>query len=337
MNGSKSSENRDAKRAQSAGSAAEAYRKVSSPYGFTMYDVEATAAIEKASRAAQDIVRAHGFERIMPAMVDFPETFSEGTHAQMFTMKDNSGERLALRNDITSQVIKGYVRQIQQKSDQKLRRFYYAAPVYKDVRKNYPLPREIYQIGCEVVGEYASAQLSNLVAISEEILSEVFSLSSVTQVTDVVLHRAFVEIGGDAFAEAERRRDVPYFATLLAEKFGVRGAAATELALWLLYPQPGDKAPQSAVSLPESVRIALKQSEATVFSIIAETEKKKIRTFWQPLAEPRSSYYSGAFFETYVPGFTDPIARGGEYNELVKRYADIEAGACGFALDLLAV
>jgi hypothetical protein len=160
-----------------AGSA-EGYRKVSSPYGFSMYDVEATAALEKASRAAQDILRSHGFERIMPAMVDFPETFAEGTHSEMFSMKDNSGERLALRNDITAQVIKGYVRQIESKAGHDVRRFFYAAPVYKDVRKNYPLPREIYQIGGEVVGEKAENSLPELISISQKILSDVFNLES---------------------------------------------------------------------------------------------------------------------------------------------------------------
>lgn len=318
-------------------SAAEAYRKVSSPYGFSMYDVEATAAIEKASRHAQEIVRAHGFERIMPAMVDFPETFSEGTHAQMFTVKDNSGERLALRNDITSQVIKGYVRQIREKTGQNLRRFFYAAPVYKDVRKNYPLPREIYQIGCEVVGENASAELGHLIEISDEILKKVFSLQAVTQVTDVSLHNAFLAIGGGAFSEAESRRDAPHFSTLLTEKFGVAAASATELALWLLYPQENGNAPASSAQLPESIRAALKTSESAAGAIVAEAAKRDIRTFWQPLAEPRSSYYSGVFFETYVAGFTDPIARGGEYHELVKRYAPVDAEACGFALDLLAI
>ncbi|HRP70156.1 MAG TPA: ATP phosphoribosyltransferase regulatory subunit, partial [Turneriella sp.] len=92
-----------------------AYRKVSSPYGFTMYDVEATQALEKASRAAQDLIRAHGFERIMPAMIDYPETFAEGAHRDIFSIKDNSGENLVLRNDITAQVVKGYVRQIERK------------------------------------------------------------------------------------------------------------------------------------------------------------------------------------------------------------------------------
>ncbi|AFM12824.1 ATP phosphoribosyltransferase regulatory subunit [Turneriella parva] len=322
---------------QAQGSAVEAYRKVSSPYGFSMYDVEATAAIEKASRHAQDIVRAHGFERIMPAMVDFPETFSEGTHAQMFTMKDNSGERLALRNDITSQVIKGYVRQISEKSGQKLRRFYYAAPVYKDVRKNYPLPREIYQIGCEVVGEKASAELGRLIAISDEILKKVFSLQAVTQITEVSLYNAFFEALGAPLAEAVARRDAPYFGSLLAEKLGVTTASASSLALWLLYPQENEAAPAAVADLPEAIRRALQQSEGAAQAKVADAAKNKIRTFWQPLAEPRSSYYSGVFFETFVAGFTDPIARGGEYHELVKRYAPVEAEACGFALDLLAI
>ena len=151
------------------GAGAEGYRKVSSPYGFSMYDVEATAALEKASRAAQDILRLHGFERIMPAMVDYPETFAEGTHSEMFSMKDNGGERLALRNDITSQVVKGYVRQIESKAGHATRKFFYAAPVYKDVRKNYPLPREIYQIGCEVVGSQADASLPDLVRMMEKV------------------------------------------------------------------------------------------------------------------------------------------------------------------------
>lgn len=322
---------------QAQGSAVEAYRKVSSPYGFSMYDVEATAAIEKASRHAQDIVRAHGFERIMPAMVDFPETFSEGTHAQMFTMKDNSGERLALRNDITSQVIKGYVRQISEKSGQKLRRFYYAAPVYKDVRKNYPLPREIYQIGCEVVGEKASAELGRLIAISDEILKKVFSLQAVTQITEVSLYNAFSESLGAPLAEAVARRDAPYFASLLAERLGVAAASASSLALWLLYPQENEAAPAAVADLPEAIRRALQQSEGAAQAKVEDAAKNKIRTFWQPLAEPRSSYYSGVFFETFVAGFTDPIARGGEYHELVKRYAPVEAEACGFALDLLAI
>ena len=69
--------------------------------------------------------------------------------------------------------------------------------------------------------------------------------------------------------------------------------------------------------------------------MVAALQKNGIEAFWQPLCEPRSTYYSGLFFETYVPGFTEPMARGGVYNHLVKRYADIEAGACGFALDLL--
>lgn len=320
-----------------APSTAEAYRKVSSPYGFSMYDVEATAAIEKASRQAQDIVRTHGFERIMPAMVDFPETFSEGTHAQMFTMKDNSGERLALRNDITSQVIKGFVRQISEKTGQKLRRFYYAAPVYKDVRKNYPLPREIYQIGCEVVGEKASAELGRLIAITDEILKKVFSLSAVTQVTDVQLYNAFVALLGAPVVEAVSRRDAPYLTTLLTTRLGVSAGSATDLAMWLLYPQANEAAPAAVSELPEAIRKALKQSEAAARAKTADAAGKDIRTFWQPLAEPRSSYYSGVFFETYVAGFTDPIARGGEYHDLVKRYAPVDAEACGFALDLLAI
>lgn len=316
------------------GAGAEAYRKVSSPYGFSMYDVEATAALEKASRAAQDILRAQGFERIMPAMVDYPETFAEGTHSEMFSMKDNGGERLALRNDITAQVVKGYVRQIESKADQATRKFFYAAPVYKDVRKNYPLPREIYQIGCEVVGAQADASLPDLVRISHQILTEVFQLKSAVAISDVRLHNAFAAIGGAEFLAAERRRDVPFFAEILVSKLGIIKADAEKLAVWFFYPAATSEVAAIA-SLPAHLRELLSVIRTETDKIIAPLVAAGVAAYWQPLAEPRSSYYTGIFFETYAPGFTEPLVRGGIYNELVKRYANIEAGACGFALDLL--
>jgi ATP phosphoribosyltransferase regulatory subunit len=320
----------------SAGSGTELkYRKVSSPYGFSMYDVEATAAIERASRAAQEIVKAHGFERIMPAMVDYPETFSENQHSEMFSLKDNSGERLALRNDITAQVIKGYVRQIKRKTGVKVRRFYYAAPVYKDVRKNYPLPREIWQIGCEIVGENADSHLAELLTISQRIMREVFGHETATQVSDVRLRNIFAELAGPDYPAAERRRDAPFLVRILTEEFSVTEAEARELALWFFYPTPEKKIPQAVTSLPDILQAAIGDAAAEADKLIRELAAAGINATWQPLCEPRSSYYSGLFFETYARGFTEPLVRGGVYNELVSRYAEIEAGACGFAVDLL--
>mgnify|MGYP005854070469 CR=1 FL=1 len=311
------------------------YRKVSSPYGFRMYDVEATAAIEKASRAAQEIVRSYGFERIMPAMVDYPETFTESQHGEMFSLKDNSGERLALRNDITAQVIKGYVRQIKRKSGVSLRKFYYAAPVYKDVRKNYPLPREIWQIGCEIIGENADGQLAELLTISQRIMREVFGHETATQVADVRLRNIFAELAGPDYPAAERRRDAPLLVRILKDEFNLADGEARELALWLFYPTPGAKMPQGVSSLPDILQTALSEAAMETEKTIRLLAAAGINATWQPLCEPRSSYYSGLFFETYARGFTEPLVRGGVYNELVSRYAEIEAGACGFALDLL--
>lgn len=318
-----------------ATSFAEGYRKVSSPYGFSMFDVEATAGLERASRAAQDIVRAHGFERIMPATIDFPDTFSENSHTEMFSLKDNSGERLALRNDITAQVIKGYVRQIERRHEQKLRKFYYAAPVYKDIRKNYPLPREIHQIGCEVIGEKAENEFASLIQISRQILAEVFQLTSATQISDVRLRDIFAQIATNDYIDAESRRDAPHLAQILERSMKVSAADSGRLAVWLFYASDWQNIPAAANSLPAEVKQQLKQSAEVAGEMIAGLQKSSIDAYWQPLCEPRSSYYSGLFFETFVPGFTEPMARGGVYNDLVKRYADIEAGACGFALDVL--
>jgi ATP phosphoribosyltransferase regulatory subunit len=316
-------------------SAESKYRKVSSPYGFSMYDVDATAAIERASRAAQEIVKSYGFERIMPAMIDYPETFSESQHSDLFTLKDNSGERLALRNDITAQVIKGYVRQIKRKSGVNLRKFYYAAPVYKDIRKNYPLPREIWQIGCEIVGENADSHLAELLTISQRILSEVFGYETATQIADVRLRNSFAELAGPDYPAAERRRDVPLLVRILTDEFSLTTEEARELALWLFYATADKKIPQAVGSLPDILQSALGEAAAEAEKTIRLLATNGISATWQPLCKPRSSYYSGLFFETYARGFTEPLVRGGVYNELVSRYAEMQASACGFALDLL--
>lgn len=311
------------------------HKKVSSPYGFSMYDVAATENLQRLSRAAQEIISKSGFERIMPAMVDFPETFSENSHAEMFSFKDNSGERLALRNDVTAQVIKGYVRQLENRKGQALRKFYYAAPVYKDVRKNYPLPREIYQIGCEVVGEGAENNLSELLLLSHRLLKDILAVESAIALSDISVRAPIAEVLGKDYAAAEARRDAPLLAQLLQDKAKLDDAQAKKLALWLFYPAPGQAMPDSVKSLPGAVSAVLTAAEGKIREHISELKKNNIEAFWQPLTEPRSSYYSGVFFETYVKGFTEPLVRGGVYNDLIKRYADVDAGACGFALDLL--
>lgn len=316
-------------------SAPAGYRKVSSPYGFSMLGVEASAELERKSRAAQEIVRAHGYERIMPAMIDYPETFSENSHAEMFSVKDNSGERLAVRNDITAQVIKGYVRQLEQRKELALRKFYYAAPVYKDVRKNYPLPREIYQIGCEVIGENADRELVSLIAIARQILSEVFSLASATQVSSVELRNVFAEKLGSAYRDAESRRDAPGLAGLMQNAFSLTEADARKLAVSLFYPAKEAGMPAGLQFLPNEVRVAVEKAANETAAFVEKLRSSGIDAYWQPLSEPRSAYYTGIFFETYVPGFTEPMARGGVYNDLVRRYGQFDAGACGFALDML--
>lgn len=310
------------------------YRRIAVPYGFSMYDPAATAALEKASRAAQDILRAHGFERILPAAIDYPDTFAEN-HEEMFIFKDNSGEKLALRNDITAQVIKGYVRQRQDSQNSTLRKFYYAAPVYKDVRRNYPLPREIWQIGCEIIGTGADTHLADLIALCLQILHSVFGYTTATEICDVRPHNAFAQVLGEDFLAAAHRRDAPLLANLLQEHFGAETREAQQLARWLFYPPLDAQKPQSFAKLPATLRESLAAAEDATAPLLQKLRAESKNAFWQPLAMPRSSYYSGIFFEVYAAGLTEPVARGGVYNELVRRYAPFAAGACGFAFDLL--
>ena len=126
----------------------ETFRKKRPPYGFRFLDSDTTRNLENTRRRIQDLLNEKNFQPVTPATIDFPETFREYENYSSFTLRDSRGEDLWLRSDATVQVMKGFTNLIERTSGQTTdANYYYFLPVFRDIRKNYPTNREVYQVG----------------------------------------------------------------------------------------------------------------------------------------------------------------------------------------------
>jgi len=312
------------------------YKKVSAPYGLPILDVKETAELETKTRKAQEILRAQNFERIMPASLDYPETFSASSRAGLFTLRDASGIDLALRNDVTAQVIKGFVRQIDRKHDGLDRRFYYTVPVFRDVKKNYPSPREVFQLGAEIIGSANRAHFTELVTLCLHIMKEVCPQKSFLVIAHVEILDYLKSVVHEPFDEPLANRDAPYFAKLFSELFSIDLKMAHMLASWLLYPRAIDEQILQWQPLQKNLALTFVEIVNKTIERVQKVVKdgKFSEAVWQPLSHPRSAYYNQFYFEIMISTQTQPVARGGIYDNLIQQYADLDFSACGFAIDL---
>ena len=79
------------------------------PYGFSFLNVEETRRFNTKSLEIQNILEAIHYEPITPSTLDFSDTFKVFGRNDAFTLKDRLGDDLSLRNDVTIQVIKGFL------------------------------------------------------------------------------------------------------------------------------------------------------------------------------------------------------------------------------------
>lgn len=314
------------------------YRTRRTPYGFGFRDVQETALLEEKSRLCQSILKAENFERIMPAMVDFPETFYSAMQDDVFKIRDHLGYDLSLRSDITAQVIKGYANQLEQK--QGVRKFFYYGSVFHDVSRNYPADREIYQIGAEHIGGDSSSAIENLAKIAGQIINKVFKMETVIAIGNVKIMKVLESFTGTPIEKnVLMRRDAPSLANVLMQSGELGKKQAHALARQLLYVPHSEKDVWASwgelfMQLPSKFASDLKQAMNEPAIITQSLIKEGFNAVLEPLLYRDSSYYTGTIFSAFVKGLSQSPVRGGVYDELVSRYSNKNMPACGFAADI---
>ena len=321
------------------------YRKKQLPYGFSFADVSETKYLKEKSYRAEQILIKADYQPILPSTLDFQETFEVFGREDIFHLKDHLGDRLALRNDVTIQVIKGFCHQLERDSIQpEISRYFYQVPVFIDVQRNYPFLREVQQIGAEMIGADTVMAICELVSLADEILNKAFSTPYYLILGDVRIFKAVQE----EFPENDLRgiiskRDLHSLGSEMIRS-GWRKDDAFHFAYNLLYCKGDRELFKTLNELSSKMKGRKKEFLEMILSKLKPLKllKNKLKRLnipanLDPLILRKPKYYTSFIFEGYIPKFASPPLRGGAYDDIISVYSHQDYNASGFALDISSI
>ncbi len=293
------------------------------------------ARIERLRRTILDLFAVHGYQLVMPPLLEYVDSLLTGTGHDLdlrtFKLVDQlSGRMLGVRADITPQVARIDAHLLNRKG---VTRLCYAGSVLHTLPSELNRTREPLQIGAEIYGH--SGVESDIEV--ERLMMQAMAASGITEahldLGHVAIFRAVVrraKIGAalesDLF-HAMQLKDVPSLRALTQKLDRTTRDALT--ALPDLY--GGREALVAATKrLPGYPEIRNALRDLTRLSD-AVGDLAKIRF---DLAELRGyHYHSGVVFAAYAQGWSNALARGGRYDEVGKAFGRARA-ATGFSMDL---
>lgn len=292
--------------------------------------------IERLRRRILDDFAVHGYELVMPPLLEYVDSLLTGTgedlDLQTFKLVDQlTGRMLGVRADITPQVARIDAHLLNRGG---VTRLCYAGSVLRTLPDGMNRTREPMQIGAEI---YGHAGIESDIEVQRMML-QALQLAGVREVSldigHVAVFRALVRrarvsrgLEGDLF-QAMQVKDAPAI-TALARKLD-RGTRAALAVLPELYggPEVLVRARRVLPALPE-IRAALRDLTALSRQL---AEYAQIRSF--DLGELRGyHYHSGVVFAAYANARPNALAQGGRYDEVGKAFGRSRP-ATGFSMDL---
>src|ERR1035437_8448062 len=292
--------------------------------------------IEGLRRAMLDLFEVHGYQLVVPPLLEYVESLLTGTGHDLdlktFKLVDQlSGRMLGVRADITPQVARIDAHLMNRKG---VNRLCYAGSVLHTLPAGMNRTREPLQIGAEI---YGHAGIESDLEV-QRLMLDALRLSGIAQlqldIGHVAVFRTLVRKAGvEAEAEAElfhavQAKDVPALARLVRElNRDLRNA---------LQSLPGlaggvEVLAQAKRHLPEYPEIS--QALAQLRAIAASLRDAGAQICFD-LGELRGyHYHSGVVFAVYADGWSNALALGGRYDEVGKAFGRARP-ATGFSMDL---
>ncbi|WP_394809480.1 ATP phosphoribosyltransferase regulatory subunit [Nitrosomonas sp.] len=292
--------------------------------------------IEVMRRQIIDLLLVHGYQQVMPPLLEYVESLLSGSGSDMdlhmFKVIDQlSGRMMGLRADMTPQVARIDAHLL---NSEGITRLCYANSVLHTVPSGITQTREPLQVGAELYGH--SGLESDLEV--QRIMLQCLSVAGVSKIHldlgHVAVFRGIIKGAG-----ISRELEAELFAVLQAKDVSALKELCIKLqkdtrdALMLLPQLYGDKKilDEAIKRLPEypEVRVALDE-----LSIVEEELKPIIDEVAFDLADLRGyHYHTGIVFAAYANGCSNAIALGGRYDEIGKAFGRARP-ATGFSMDL---
>lgn len=309
------------------------------PEGISDLLPDAAQDLEGLRRALLDTYRRHGFELVLPPLVEYLDSLLIGSGGDLdlktFKLVDQlSGQSLGVRADITPQVSRIDAHLLQQRD---INRLCYAASVLRTRPSGQEGSREPIQIGAEVYG-HAGIEADIEVI---DLLLQSLALAELGPVRLDINHLGLAslllaELDGideEAVLQLLQARDLPGLRELLApwsqpaaaallalpECFGPAESAMAR-ARTVLAPWPQATPHLDALdAVLGSLRLARHAGQVSLAIDLADVQGFR--------------YHTGLGFAAYVEGHARAVGRGGRYDGIGAAFGRGRP-ATGFSLDL---
>lgn len=295
------------------------------------------ARIERQRRSVLDLFRVHGYELVMPPLIEYLDSLLTGSGQDLrlrtFKLVDQvSGRTLGVRADITPQVARIDAHLLNR---QGLTRLCYCDSVLHTMPANISASREPIQIGAELYGYEGHEADLEVVRLMAAALRTAGAGASRIDLGHVGIFRALAEAAGldadqlDTALSLLQAKDVPgleIFSSRLAEPY-----RAAFLRLPSLY---------GGVEILD-VAARVLPALAPVEAALADLKKLAVAMPELPLSFDLSDlrgyhYHNGIVFAAYHPGAASAVALGGRYDGAGREFGRARP-ATGFSMDLRVV
>lgn len=292
--------------------------------------------VEALRRAMLDLFALHGYQLVLPPMLEYVESLLTGTGHDLdlrtFKLVDQlSGRTLGVRADITPQVARIDAHLMNCKG---VNRLCYAGSILHTLPAGINRTREPLQIGAEI---YGHAGIESDVEV-QRLMLDALRLAGISQlhldIGHVAVFRTLVAKAGVAegtaaeLFRAVQAKDVPALARLvrkLDRKVGAALQALPELT------GGSEVLARAKKVLPDYAEI--KQALAQLRAIAVAVQDAGTEICFD-LGELRGlHYHSGVVFAAYAEGWSNALALGGRYDEVGKAFGRARP-ATGFSMDL---
>ena len=309
------------------------------PEGISDLLPDAAQDLEGLRRALLDTYRRHGFELVLPPLVEYLDSLLIGSGGDLdlktFKLVDQlSGQSLGVRADITPQVSRIDAHLLQQRD---INRLCYAASVLRTRPSGQEGSREPIQIGAEVYGHAGIEADIEII----DLLLQSLALAELGPVRLDINHLGLAslllaELDGideEAVLQLLQARDLPGLRELLApwsqpaaaallalpECFGPAESAMAR-ARTVLAPWPQATPHLDALdAVLGSLRLARHAGQVSLAIDLADVQGFR--------------YHTGLGFAAYVEGHARAVGRGGRYDGIGAAFGRARP-ATGFSLDL---
>ncbi|MFP8966367.1 ATP phosphoribosyltransferase regulatory subunit [Pokkaliibacter sp. CJK22405] len=299
--------------------------------------------IEAVRRQLLDLYRSWGYDLVMTPLIEYLDSLLTGTGHDLdlltFKVTDQlTGRMMGIRADITPQVARIDAHCLHQQGAVRLcysSHVLHTRPAFLQAFRN-PL-----QVGAELYGHDGAASDVEVIQLMIETLDAVGVKRSITlDLNQAGIYRELVKAAGlDENQEQQLTEILQRKAEIELKAFVKREISDARMAGWL----------QALVRLNgglqvlDEARSVLSEAPANVLAAlenlaeIATTIRQRYTgiDIYIDLSELRGyNYHTGIIFTAYVPGYGQPVAKGGRYDDIGKVFGRARP-ATGFSADLM--